>query len=125
MRTILDRSRVDIQQPIDSSDDHHGVAACWPPLHIEQTVQVHEHQSLLEVRAAQERAQLYLLETREPSELRRLFDQPSAGGHDYFYIIAAHIQCVHGVLTTLLVMRQLLGTWYSCPQNQSLVEVRL
>ena len=41
-RTILDRSRVDIQRPLDSSDDHHGDAACRPPLHIQQTVQVHE-----------------------------------------------------------------------------------
>ena len=115
-RTILDRSRVDIQQPLDSSDNHPGGAACQPPLHTQQTVQVHEQRSLSEVRAAQERAQLHLLETRAQSELRRLFDRPFAGGHDCFYVIAAHFQCVHGVPTTMLSMRQLLGR-YSCPQK--------
>ena len=90
--TLLDPSTVDIQRPLSHIDNHRGSAASLPPLHIEQVVQEYAQCFLLEAQAVQERAQRCLLEERAQSVHRRLFDQPSAGGHDCFYVIAAQFQ---------------------------------
>jgi len=90
--TLPDPSTVNIHKPLSHIENHRGGAVSLPPLHIEQAVQEYARRSLLEARAAEERAQRCLLEERAQSVHRRLFDQPSAGGHDCFYVIAAQFQ---------------------------------
>jgi len=54
----------------------------------------------------------YLLDARPRSMDRRLFESPSTGDHDHFYVLEVCFQYACGVHTTMLEIQQNLGTWY-------------
>jgi len=109
-RFLPDPSSVDIKRTCSHEDNHQQRDTSRPALQLSKTLE--------------ECAQRYLLEARAWSMDRRLFDPPSAGDRDCFYAFGARFQCARSVHTTMLAMRQNLGTWYSCPQNQTLVNMR-